>query len=159
MIRNGSLCLPIVGLAAGLWLSGCSLPHGRFADSAPPEVAGDLATAVARVDLAIDAANECVAGYMHRYDSPSITPGDVLDAALTECQPFFAAHRAAVHALTALNLHQAGDQQAQIRAEQEAERYANSFRRIVRETGLTVLVQRRTGTLPIPHHGEDVLSL
>ena len=148
--KVGSCCIVLATLT-GLWLTGCALPHGVGVvdDSMMGASTEDLATATARVDQTIDAANACVGNYMHRYDSPSITPGDVLDAALTECRPFFSAHRGAVHALTALQLRQDGDREVDARAEQDAEHYSNSFRRIVRETGLAVLVQRRTAISPL----------
>ncbi len=134
-----------------LGLNGCSLPQSRMDDTA------DLVTATLRVDQVINAANACLAAYVRRHDSPTITPGDVLDAALTECRPYFDAHRGAVHALLLAERQPRARRPAVALAHEEAERHAASFRRIVRETGLAVLVQRRSAAstlLPDAEAGE-----
>jgi hypothetical protein len=148
MVKGRCRWIPLAGLLLAAGLSGCILPPGRSAGSGAPEgpLDLDLDTATARVDLAIDAANQCVGDYTRTYDSPTVTPGDLLDAALIECQPFFAAHRGAVRALAGLQLARTADRGKDTLAEQEAERYSNRFRRIVRDTGLAVLVQRRSST-------------
>lgn len=142
--------LPVI-MCAGLVLAGCATSPERAL-----EADRVVATASDRVSLAIDAANTCVGDYMRRYDSPTITPGDVLDAALVECAPFFAAHRGAVLELTTLQL--AGSRRA-AQAEAQADQYSNSFRRIVRETGLAVLIERRAGLASLGSDSNEELSL
>lgn len=132
-------------------LAGCVMPPNRSAQ----EGGATLATAAARVELAIDAANQCVGDYTRTYDSPTITPGDLLDAALTECEPYFAAHRGALHALAVLQLGRYHRRQSDLLAEQQAEHYSNRFRHIVRDTGLAVLVQRRSATPSLASHRDE----
>lgn len=138
--------------SAGLALGGCAASPERL-----PAEDGALATANARVSLAIDATNTCVGDYLRRYDSPTVTPGDVLDAALVECSPFFAAHRGAVLELATLQL---GESRRDLeRASEQAGQYSNSFKRIVRETGLAVLIERRTGLSSLRSDSNEEFSL
>lgn len=146
--RRPAALLPLLA-GLGLVLGGCVTPAERSAT--------DPALATARVSLAIDAANGCVGDYLRRYDSPTITPGDVLDAALAECSPFFAAHRGAVLELATLQL---GNSRRDLeRATEQAGQYSNSFRRIVRETGLAVLIERRAGLSSLRSESNEEFSL
>lgn len=150
----------LVAFLASASLTGCASTHDKAVASAGQAVPTDVVVATQRVDRAIDAANHCVGDYVRQYDAPTITPGDVLDAALAECRPFFEAHRGALHTLTLANEDQPANRQAAARAHDEAERHAGNFKRIVRETGLAVLVQRRSAASSLlPHVDEGEISL
>lgn len=146
MVGTRRVGFRLIGWVLCSTLSACALPSSRWAEDPAQAANPALPAATARVELAIDAANLCVGNYTRTYDSPTVTPGDLLDAALIECQPYFAAHRGALHALAVLQLGRNHGSQDDTLAAQQAEHYSDRFRHIVRDTGLAVLVQRRSAT-------------
>lgn len=144
------LCRTIALMLVAMVTACTSTPTQPTRSAAIQPVATGIETFTTRVGAAMDASSSCVSTFMHAHDVPSVTPGDVMIAALAECRNFFTAYRGAVRELTLLKLRAAsgvlsGDE---AEADAQAERSTLQFREIVRETGLNVLVVKRSAAGP-----------